>query len=725
MTPGPRGLRRLVAALAMGWVLAGPAGLGAGPAAASPVLAAQEAGDLRLVSATALVAADGTFSARIDLGPLASATDLKVGVTVYTVLDGEQGLDTAPRRPINQLRSRPLSELPVDASGVLTVDVPIRAGEPFDSVERILLPGPGIYPVMVELRDPQGPVASLRLDLIRLPAAPAAAPTESEVSARPLGLAVAVGQHGLSVSEATDLLRRHRAVPLTVVLGPGVLARLSAGGANAKDLAAAVGSRPVISVVEPDLDPSALAAIGQGDLYLQAVASTADAVSRLGFVADRTIVATTTPLTADGADLAVRAGAAVALELGTTTGTPAAEGGLPPTGSITTPSGPLAVVSLDTGGPADEQETTTGGTGVIPAGDSGNRGGAVGAGHRELARLMSHAPDGTTPRLLGGFGPLDRVRPDAFGDPAVLDVLLEVLDETGAAEATPASDPSSRPFTVLELGRAAQALAVRAELAPAGAPALDLGPSTESLTGIQDLLSTYDGFYQDGPDSPADLRARVARALAVDYSADERRRELGEMARLLNNELLRVELPPDQKVTLAARRAPIPLIIENNATGARNVLLTFRSANVTVTENNKLITVQPGVNPIEVEVEARALGESPLVVTVRTPDGRHELKTARFRVRSTAVPGLGLAISAAGLAGLAIWWYVSIKRNRVSGRRRRRRGGSDGPGDDGPDPGPPGGGGGPVGNVVTLPVDRSGGLQLDRTASLVGDSVVP
>lgn len=734
MTRGPRRLRQMVAAVATGWTLVGPValGTGAGPVAASAAIVAQEAGELRLVSATSLVPANGTFSARIDLGPLASTTDLKVGVTVYTVLAGERGLDTAPRQPINQLPARPLSELPVDAAGVLTVDVPIRSGEPFDTLDRIRIPDAGIYPVVVELRDSQGLVASLRLDLIRLPVAPATPPAGGTPTRR-VGLAIPVGQHGLSVTEATQLLRRHRSVPLTVVLGPGVLARLSAGGAGSTDndaadeLVAAVGSRPVVSMVEPDLDPSALAAIGQGDLYLQAVASTADAVAALGFVADRTIVATTTPLTAEGADLVVRAGGRVALELGTPTGTPASGSGPAPAGSITTPSGPLAVVSLDTGGATDESDaapTATTGTAATGA-DAGNRGGPVGLAHHELAHLMSQAPGGV-PRLLGGFGPVNRVQPDAFGDTDVLDLLLDVLTETGAASGTPPADPSSRPFTLLGLDDAAAERAAQGELPPAGAAAVDLGPAAESLTGVQDLLSTYDGLYGDGRDSPADLRARVARALAVDHSADERSDELGQISSLLNDELLAISLPPDQKVTLAARRAPIPLTIENKASGARNVLLTFRSANVTVTENNKLITVLPGANPIYVDVEARALGESPLVVTVRTPDGRHVLSTTRFRVRSTAVPGLGLAISAAGLVGLAIWWYVSIKRNRANGGRRRRRGGGPGPHDDGPDTDPEGGGGGnAIGNVVALPVDRSERDGLDRTGSLVGDSVVP
>jgi len=345
----------------------------------------------------------------------------------------------------------------------------------------------------------------------------------------------------------------------------------------------------------------------------------------------------------------------------------------------------------------------------------------VGLAHREVAQLMSRTPGGPT-RLLGGFGPLDQVRPDAFGDPEVLDVLLTVLGETAAAGTSPATDPSSRPFTLLGLVDAARERA-EAELPPAGAPATDLGPAADSVASVQDLLSTYDGFYADGRDSPADLRARLARALAVDQSADERSRELGQIAKLLGDELISFSLPPDQSVTLAARRAPIPLTIENGTSGRRNVLLSFRSANVTVTENNRLIAVAPGTSSIDVEVEARALGESPLVVTVRTPDGRHVLSSTRFRVRSTAVPGLGLAISAAGLVGLALWWYISIKRNRANGGRRGRRGGG-GPDPGGPDPDGSGGGGG-CGTVLALPVDRPGHSEVDRTATLVGDSVVP
>ncbi len=59
------------------------------------------------------------------------------------------------------------------------------------------------------------------------------------------------------------------------------------------------------------------------------------------------------------------------------------------------------------------------------------------------------------------------------------------------------------------------------------------------------------------------------------------------------------------------------------------------------------------------------LGASQLEVSVWTPDGARVLATNQFQVRSTAVPGLGLLISAAAVVFLIVWWYVDHRRTRA------------------------------------------------------------
>ena len=630
------------------------AGSATGPASAHPLPQAALAGaELTLVSQTPLVPANGVFTARVDLGELAQA-NVQVEVTVFSVLDDATELEAAPSRPLNRLTARPLSELPVDGAGILTLDLPIRSAGPFDDIERMRIPDAGVYPVVIELGNEQGVVASTRLNLIRLPT------PESAVGPRKLALVVGVGgPQGLTVEEATSLLESHPDLPVTVVLGPGVVARLQANAAQVRSLSGAIGQREVLAVVEPNLDPSSLSAIGQDELYRRAVANTADALARLGLnPVPATTISTTIggPLTKDGAELLAQIGASIVVDLAA-----AAEPARAPS-VLTTSAGPLTMVDLDPGPLAPVESGS--GSGSVASGSGSPSGSATGPAlaraHRQLARLMIGSAS-APPLLLGGFGSpavpntavpnTGPLRP-VFADPAVLDLLLDVID------------PPDRAEPALQMLPLAEAVAAQPAQPgePAPGPGQDLAPVADALDAAQDLLSTYDSFYVGGPSSPAEYRLQLEQALALERSATQRSHVVERVNRELSEGLSLISLPANQSVTLAARSAPIPLTIENASSGARNVLLQFQSDKIVVAEQGQIITVEPGTSSIDIQLEARSLGVSPLEVTVLTPDGRRVLAVTRFRVRSTAIPGLGLLISAAGLAGLAVWWYLSIKR---------------------------------------------------------------
>ena len=208
----------------------------------------------------------------------------------------------------------------------------------------------------------------------------------------------------------------------------------------------------------------------------------------------------------------------------------------------------------------------------------------------------------------------------------------------------------------------------------------------EPLGEADRLLATYAASYVSGPRPPSDYLLDLTKATALDLDAGQR----AAAVRVVRNELRAaiqvVTLPGDQSVTMAARTAPIPLAIESSAPGPRRVVLRFRSDSL-VTAEELAIELPPGSSVIDVEVEARSLGTSPLAVTVLTPDGQQVLATTQFRVRSTAVPGLGLLLSVAGLIMLAAWWYVSIRRGRADDPASPQPTPDSGPGAD-PGPGP-------------------------------------
>jgi hypothetical protein len=288
---------------------------------------------------------------------------------------------------------------------------------------------------------------------------------------------------------------------------------------------------------------------------------------------------------------------------------------------------------------------------LIAAGDAGEA-----WVHQLLARLMLRHQDGPDTFLVHVPGTVGR---------AALDALLGVLDGSGPLAAVLAAD-------------AAGALAAD-ELAAAPRPGQDLAPVAQSLAATLDQLATYESFYVDGPDAPARYRSLLSDALGLATGVGDRASAIEDVGRQLDAALSVVSLPQNQSVTLAARSVAIPLTLTNASGSARQVLLRFRSDKFIVAEHGRVITIEPGTSSIDLQVEARSLGVSPLDVIVLTPDGRRQLATTRFQVRSTAIPGLGLLISAVGLVLLAAWWYVSIRRRRSSGSSRGDPLTSDGP----------------------------------------------
>ena len=70
---------------------------------------------------------------------------------------------------------------------------------------------------------------------------------------------------------------------------------------------------------------------------------------------------------------------------------------------------------------------------------------------------------------------------------------------------------------------------------------------------------------------------------------------------------------------------------------------------------------------VRVSVRARTSGTFPLRVTVTSLDGGLAISDTRFRIRSTVVSTVGIALMVGAGVFLAAWWAYDIRR-----RRRRR-----------------------------------------------------
>ena len=123
--------------------------------------------------------------------------------------------------------------------------------------------------------------------------------------------------------------------------------------------------------------------------------------------------------------------------------------------------------------------------------------------------------------------------------------------------------------------------------------------------------------------------------------------------------------PSDQSVRLTARRADLPFTIHNGLnTDARVVLVLQSDGRIDFPDGDVIEAVLvPGRNRIAVPVRARTSGDARLQVTVRSPDDARllQLRSTQLMVRTTSLPGVGVALFVGALAVLAIWWVRSAR----------------------------------------------------------------
>ncbi len=577
----------------------------------APTTTVLPAGSLTLLGQSPYVAADGLFSVRLGWTGTV-APDLSVAVTIRGRISRESqlGADTSV---LNRLPVVPLITVR-QPDGSLQIDLPIRSFSQTSAQDtaRILVPDAGVYPVVVEIRDAVGTIASITTFLVRLPTETAEIDLLAVSTVLPISSA-----DGLGLDDAIRILEAHPDLPLTVLLETGVVSELVDDPAAAQQLQAAIGGRTLIVGSTLDLDPSALAEIGQGSLYAQAIVSSRAVLEDLGLHPSATMLPLEPALTTEGAGLLRGLGIETVFD---------AEGGT--NGIIDTGSGSLRVTGVD------EDLTSL----LATSTDS------VAAAHLLIARLALRAETDISPVLIGG--PLLR---QASLDS--IDIVLSAQETVGLLE----------PASLEDLSALSPSLAIRA----VENPTQDLVPVSDLIAESLGLIDTYQSFYSTGAIPPEVFANGLFAALGRDRPAGDRRRAIEQVDDQIREAFDVITIREGQSMTLTARQLVVPLSIENRSTGDRMVQLHFTGDKVAVAEDGQNFLLPPGLTTIDITVEARALGLSPLDVEALTPDGQRSLSKSRLQIRSTAVPGLGLLLSGAALVFLISWWIVSIGRTRA------------------------------------------------------------
>lgn len=209
------------------------------------------------------------------------------------------------------------------------------------------------------------------------------------------------------------------------------------------------------------------------------------------------------------------------------------------------------------------------------------------------------------------------------------------------------------------------------------APPPDDVPTAPTLPGnaIRAVRRDLDAFASAvSPESAAgqEVLARLDRTLSVVPSVDlrvpERMRYLSGVREQLQAEIAGVAMPQNRSITLTAREGDIPVTVTSSLGYPMRVVVRLSGAPFEFPEGNEHALVLERENTTSsFAVRAPSSGSFRIQVELLTPEGDLQLTASRFTVRSTAISGVGTALSIGALLFLVVWWG-----NHLRGRRSKR-----------------------------------------------------
>lgn len=200
---------------------------------------------------------------------------------------------------------------------------------------------------------------------------------------------------------------------------------------------------------------------------------------------------------------------------------------------------------------------------------------------------------------------------------------------------------------------------------------------TGNLGGLPDQLDTayrqLESFRLLTKDNQALIRPlenQLLIACAAGLSSRQRDSHIDAVTTRIRSSSDAILAPADQVMTLTSRSGRIPLTLDNQLPYDVAIEIHLTSEKLDFPEGDTIVADLPANanTRIEIAVEARVSGSFPLDISVHSPDGELLITSTRFTVRSTAISGLGLALSLGAGAFLLIWWVRHFRRVRKAKR---------------------------------------------------------
>jgi hypothetical protein len=195
---------------------------------------------------------------------------------------------------------------------------------------------------------------------------------------------------------------------------------------------------------------------------------------------------------------------------------------------------------------------------------------------------------------------------------------------------------------------------------------VDLGDQPSLLAYARARLSAYQSMVGPGDAEVTALDQRLLLSGSASLAPTVRSSYIDSVLATVTARLAGVESQARQTVTLTSSEGVVPLTITSSLERTVQVRIELDAdTRLDFTgDDEALYTLRPGSNEIRIPVRARSPGDTPVDVTVRTPDGTEQLAQVRITVRSTAISGLGLVLSIGAAAFLLLWWFRHWRRTR-------------------------------------------------------------
>lgn len=184
----------------------------------------------------------------------------------------------------------------------------------------------------------------------------------------------------------------------------------------------------------------------------------------------------------------------------------------------------------------------------------------------------------------------------------------------------------------------------------------DLGPLADALGRAQERIPALAGTLADR-DLVDSLWRTTFVAIGAGTPQGERHAYVNRVDVAAGDVAAKVSAPEKFQITLTAREGTIPLTLTNDTGRPVSVNVHLDSNQLEFPEGTTRPEVlPPGTLRLDVAVRTRASGAFPLDVTITSPDDTIELDHTTFTIRSTAVSGVGVFLSAGAGLFLLVWW---------------------------------------------------------------------